>query len=140
MLVRDLMSHRFESIDYKAAVRNAAKQMRDLDIGMLPVNENGEIVGTVTDRDITVRVTANGSDPNTTLVADIMSNEVYACTDDDTLEEAARLMEMHQLHRLMVTNTSGKFVGILSLADIARSSVSERLVAEIVEGVSQPMH
>jgi CBS domain-containing protein len=138
MQVRDVMTHNFTSIERQAAIRNAAELMRELDVGMLPVDEDGEIIGAVTDRDITVRATAQGADPNTTTVGDIMSNEVYACYEDNDLEEAARLMADYRIHRLMVTNDSGAFVGMLTLADLARNPETERLTVEILEEVSQP--
>lgn len=137
MQVRDVMTHNFTSIERQAAIRNAAEKMRELDIGMLPVDEGGEIIGTVTDRDITVRATAQGADPNTTTVGDIMSNEVYACYEDNDLEEAARIMADHQIHRVMVTNDSGEFVGMLALADLARNPETDRLTAAILEELSQ---
>lgn len=137
MQVRDVMTRNFTSIERQAAIRNAAEKMRELDIGMLPVDEGGEIIGAVTDRDITVRATAQGADPNTTTVGEIMSNEVYACYEDNDLEEAARIMADHQIHRVMVTNDSGEFVGMLALADLARNPETERLTAAILEEVSQ---
>lgn len=137
MQVRDIMSRRFESIDRQESIREAAVRMRDLDIGMLPVEEEQEVIGTITDRDITVRAIANGADPNTTKVAEAMSNEIYACTEEDSLEEAARIMEDHQIHRLMVTDQGGRFIGMLALADIARNPKSESITAEIVEEVSR---
>ena len=91
MHVSDIMSHSFRSISQEASIRNAARQMRDMDIGMLPVEHNGEIVGTVTDRDITIRATADGADPNQTHVSDVMSNEIYTCVENDDLGKAARL-------------------------------------------------
>lgn len=137
MQVRDVMTRNFTSIERQAAIRNAAEKMRELDIGMLPVDEDGEIIGAVTDRDITVRATAQGADPNTTTVGEIMSNEVYACYEDNDLEEAARIMAEHQIHRVMVTNDSGEFVGMLALADLARNPETERLTAAVLEEVSQ---
>lgn len=137
MQVRDVMTHNLTSIGRQAAIREAAERMRELDVGMLPVKDDGEIVGTVTDRDITVRATAKGADPNTTTVGEIMSNEVYACYEDNDVEEAARIMADHQLHRLMVTNASGEFIGMLALADLARNPASEPLTAGILEEISQ---
>lgn len=137
MQVRDVMTRNFTRIERQAAIRNAAEKMRELDIGMLPVDEGGEIIGAVTDRDITVRATAQGADPNTTTVGEIMSNEVYACYEDNDLEEAARIMAEHQIHRVMITNDRGEFVGMLALGDLARNPETERLTAAILEEVSQ---
>jgi CBS domain-containing protein len=138
MHVRDVMKHSFESIERQAAIRNAAAQMRDLDVGMLPVRENGAIVGSVTDRDITISATADGSDPNVTTVGDVMSDEVFTCSEEDDLAAAARIMETRQIRRLMVTNANGEFVGMLALADIAGRRETEGLTSEILNEVTQP--
>ncbi|MCO6411424.1 MAG: CBS domain-containing protein [Thiogranum sp.] len=138
MQVRDIMTHSFRSIARNAAIREAARQMRDLDVGMLPVEDRGEIVGTVTDRDITIRATADGADPDDTAVSDVMSNEIFACTEDDDLEQASRTMEDHQIRRLMVQNSEGDFTGMLALADLARHRETAGLGAAILEEVSQP--
>jgi predicted transcriptional regulator len=138
MQVRDVMSRSFQSIARNEAIRQAARQMRDLDIGMLPVEDNGEIVGTLTDRDITIRATASGADPDTTAVQDVMSNEIFTCTEDDDLQQASRIMARQQIRRLMVQNDHGEFVGILALADLARHHEAESLRAGILEGISRP--
>jgi CBS domain-containing protein len=138
MQVREIMSRSFETIARGAAIRDAAEQMRDLGVGMLPVDEDGEIIGTLTDRDITVRGTAAGANPDATPVSDVMSNEIYACSQDDDLEQAARIMEDHQIRRLMVQDNSGEFVGMLSLADLAQHRETAPLGAEILEEVSRP--
>ena len=138
MQVRDIMSKNLERIAGNAPIGDAAQHMRDLDVGMLPVEEHGEIVGTVTDRDITIRATAGGADPETTPVADAMSSELYTCEEHDDLQQAARIMEDHRIRRLMVQNSSGEFVGMLTLADLARHRETEQLSAEILEQVSQP--
>lgn len=138
MQVSEIMTHRFENIDADAAIRSAALRMRDLDIGMLPVEQDGEVIGTVTDRDITVRGIAAGADPDTTPVANVMSTQVYACLQEDDLEQAAHIMEQHQIRRLMVQDGNGRFVGVLALADLARHRESEQLGAHILEEVSQP--
>lgn len=138
MQVRDIMNKGFERIARNVPIRDAARHMRELDVGMLPVEENGEIVGTVTDRDITIRATAAGANPETTPVADAMSAELYTCEETDDLQQAARIMEEHQIRRLMVQNSSGEFVGMLTLADLARHRETGQLSAEILEEVSQP--
>lgn len=138
MHVSDIMSRNFKSIAKNASIRNAAMQMREMDIGMLPVEKDGDIIGTVTDRDITIRATAQGCDPDKTQVSEVMSNEIYTCIEDDDLQQAAKIMERHQIRRLMVQDDNGKFVGMLALADLARHDETEALSAEILEEVSQP--
>lgn len=138
MQVREIMSSHLQSVAPDASLSYAAQQMRDLDIGMLPVQADGEIVGTLTDRDITIRATASGSDPNATQVGEIMSHDIFTCSEEDELMQAARIMEDHQVRRLIVQDQSGKYVGMLALADIARHREMEDLGAEILSGVSQP--
>lgn len=138
MHVSDIMSRNFKSIAKNASIRNAAMQMREMDVGMLPVEKDGDIIGTVTDRDITIRATAQGCDPDKTPVSEVMSNEIYTCIEDDDLQQAAKIMERHQIRRLMVQDDNGKFVGMLALADLARHDETEALSAEILEEVSQP--
>lgn len=140
MQIRDIMKRRIEAITPDADIRSAARMMRDKDIGMLPVNQGDDIVGIVTDRDITTRATAKGSDPNHTLVRDVMSNEVFSCLDSDDLQEAARIMEEYQIRRIIVQNESDAFVGILSLADLAHHQQTEKLGARILGEVTQPHH
>ena len=138
MQVREIMSSHLQSVAPDASLSYAAQQMRDLDIGMLPVQADGEIVGTLTDRDITIRATASGADPNATQVGEIMSHDIFTCSAEDDLLQAARVMEDHQVRRLIVQDQSGKYVGMLALADIARHREMEDLGAEILSGVSQP--
>lgn len=138
MQVRDVMTRSFQSIGQQTTLHEAAVRMRDLDVGMLPVNDNGEITGTLTDRDITIRGTAQGADPYVTTVGAIMSSEVVYCREDDELDAAARIMEQHQIRRLLVRNTTGEFTGMLSVADLARHPDSEPMASGIMEEVSQP--
>ncbi len=137
MQVREVMSSHLQSVPPDASLSYAAQQMRDLDIGMLPVETDGEIVGTLTDRDITIRAIASGADPNAMQVGDIMSHEIFTCSEEDDLLQAARIMEDHQVRRLIVEDQSGKYVGMLALADIARHQEMGDLGAEILSGVSQ---
>ncbi|MCW8874964.1 MAG: CBS domain-containing protein [Gammaproteobacteria bacterium] len=137
MKVRDIMTRQLESIAHDSTIRDTAQKMRDQDVGMLPVEQNGEIIGAVTDRDITIRATSTGADPNKTKVDDAMSTEVLSCIEDDDLQQAADIMEKHQIRRLMVQDNSGDFTGIISLADLALHH-KEKLEVEVLEQVSQP--
>lgn len=137
MKVRDIMTRKLESIPQDSTIRGAAEKMRDQDVGMLPVEQDGEIVGAVTDRDITIRATSSGADPNKTRVDMAMSTEVFSCIEDDDLQQAAEIMEKHQVRRLMVQDNSGNFTGIIALADLALHH-KEKLEADVLEQVSQP--
>jgi CBS domain-containing protein len=119
-------------------LREAAQKMRDLDSGVMPVGESDRLVGMLTDRDITVRATADGKDPNITPVRDVMSADVIYCFADDDVELAARKMEEHQIRRLIVLNRDKRLVGIASLGDLAVYAPSDRLAGEVTEAVSEP--
>jgi CBS domain-containing protein len=92
----------------------------------------------LTDRDITVRATAEGRDPRQTLVSEVMTPEVVTIMEDQDVREAAELMEMHQIRRLPIINESHDLVGIVSLGDLAVDTRNDQLTGEILEEVSQP--
>ena len=121
MLVREIMTRSTELIDANATVRDAAIRMRDDDLGALPVGEGYSLFGMVTDRYITVRAVAADRAGGSTAVREVMSEGLYTCYADDSMEDAARLMAEHKLRRIPVIDHDEKLVGIVALADIARS-------------------
>ncbi len=122
----------------EATLMEAACLMRSLDVGPLPVCEGDRLLGMVTDRDITVRATAEGYDPRATHVADVMTARVVCCRDSDDVREAAKLMQRRQLRRLVVVNGGGRLVGIVSLGDLALQTGDDKLAGETLERVSEP--
>lgn len=112
--------------------------MKALDVGMLPICENDRLIGTITDRDITVRAVAEGYNPNTTIVQEVMTRAMVYCFEDEDIAEAAVLMENRQVRRLPVINRDKRLVGILSLGDLAVRTHRERLVGEVLECISEP--
>jgi CBS domain-containing protein len=92
----------------------------------------------VTDRDIVVRAVAEGRDPNTTKVADVMSPQVAYCFEDQRVEEAAQMMEARQIRRLPILDREKQLVGIVSLGDIAIGTRDEQLAGQVLEEVSAP--
>ena len=137
MQVQEIMTQPVDTIDPSTTSREAARRMRDENIGALPVRENGELIGMVTDRDIVARAVAENSLPSSTAVSTVMSQGIYYCFEDDSLEEAARIMAEHQVRRLPVLNRARQLVGIIAIADIARSGDKEA-EEEAIEGVSEP--
>ena len=99
----------------------AAGLMRELDVGSLPVCDNDRLAGMVTDRDLALRGVADGRDPNTTAIRDVMSPGIVYVFADQPVEEVARLMEERQIRRVPVLNREKRLVGIVSLGDIAIS-------------------
>ncbi len=118
MQVHDIMTRTVELITPDTAIREAARLMREDNIGALPVRENDRLVGMVTDRDIVVRAVVDGRADSGT-VRDIMSEHAFWCYDDVSLDEAAVSMAEHQIHRLPVLNHDKRLVGIVALADLS---------------------
>jgi CBS domain-containing protein len=113
--------------------------MRDLDVGPLPVcGDDDRLVGVITDRDITVRATAEGEHPWTTHVREIMTPEVIYCFEDQDVAEAACIMKEKQVRRLIVLNRDKRMVGIVSLGDLAVDTGDEVIAGNTLEGVSMP--
>ncbi len=140
MQVKQIMTRSVELADPNMNLRDAAGAMRDGDFGILPVGENDRLVGTVTDRDITVRAVAAGLDPNTTKVREVMSEGIQYCFEDQSAEEAAQVMQKHQIRRLPVLNRDKRLVGIVALGDFAVESSAIRPAAQALSGVSQGAH
>lgn len=118
MKVQDIMTRTVHSIGPADAIADAARSMADDDIGMLPVIEGTNLIGIVTDRDITVRAVAARIDPFSP-VRRIMSEGVATCSPDDDVEEALGTMSNEQVRRLPVCNDRDEVIGIVGLADIA---------------------
>jgi len=118
-------------------VVEAARIMKEKDVGIIPVVEGGRLVGTVTDRDIAVRVVAEGKDPQSVRVQEIASTELVTVDPQQDLDEALRLMASHQVRRLPVVEEGGKLVGIVAQADVAREA-NDKQTGELVEEISQP--
>ena len=134
--VRDTMTGDPRSIGASASVVEAARLMRQQDIGSLPITEDEKLVGMITDRDITTRVVAEAADPMTTSVGDVYSRDLISIEPHEDLEEALRLMARHQVRRLPVVE-NGRLVGIVAQADVALSENKQR-TGELVEAISEP--
>jgi CBS domain-containing protein len=134
--VRDAMTEDPCSIGASAAVVEAARLMREEDIGSLPITDDETLVGMITDRDITMRVVAEASDPHMTSVGDVCSRDLISVAPDNDLEEALQLMARHQVRRLPVVE-NGRLVGIVAQADIALRE-TETKTGALVEAISKP--
>ena len=134
--IREVMTESPRTVRGDDTVADAAKLMRDEDAGIAPVTEDGgKLVGVVTDRDLAIRVIAEGKDPRSTQVAEIASEKVYTVEPQQDLDEALSLMAQHQVRRLPVVE-DGKLVGILAQADVARHADFER-TGKVVEEISE---
>ena len=138
MQVFEAMTPNVVSVLPDTTLVDAALAMKNLDVGPLPVVEEGCLVGVITDRDITVRATAEGWDPRTARVREAMSREVVTCREGDDVRNAARLMQDTQLRRLLVVDGEGNLTGIVSLGDLVLQTGDDRLAGETLEKVSEP--
>jgi CBS domain-containing protein len=138
MQVSSIMSAEIHTVNPGDAVQEAAVLMRSFNVGSLPVCQGSKLIGIITDRDITVRITAAGLSPMQTNVADAMTAGVKVCSETDELDDAARIMEELQVRRLPVLNSEKQLVGIISLADIAERVRDRKLAGEVLHQVCEP--
>ena len=134
--IRDVMSSNPCSIDSSKPVSYAAKMMKDEDVGLAPIVEGDRLVGALTDRDIVVRVVAEGRDPNSVSVREVASTGVVTIDPQQDLDEALKLMAQHQVRRLPVVEEDGRLVGVVAQADVADEAKPKK-VGELVEDISR---
>lgn len=136
MKLKDIMTPQVETLPPEASVLDAAQLMDSAEIGAVPVCDGPKILGLVTDRDITIKVIAKGLDPNQVQVRDILSSPIIYAFEDQTVAEAAEIMEVSQIRRLVVLNRQKSLVGVVALGDIARRASAE-LSGEALEQISE---
>jgi CBS domain-containing protein len=138
MNVKKIMSTAFTIIAPETTLQKAAQLMRDGDFGYLPVGHNDRLDGAVTDRDLVIRGVAEGR-PLNAPVSDVLTEEVVYCYEDESVQEAAELMRIRQIRRLVVLNRDRRMVGVLSLGDIARGTGQDKLTGKVENAVAQPV-
>jgi len=139
VLLKDVMTPNPECIPPDATLQEAARRMRDLDVGPLPVcGDNDRLAGMITDRDITIRAVAEGKDPRTTTVREAMTENIVFGFEDQEVDDAARVMEQRQIRRLVVLNHDKRLVGIVSLGDLAVEAGARPTASEVLQEVSEP--
>jgi CBS domain-containing protein len=136
MQLREIMTRNVETITSDATLQEAAEKMKQLNVGSIPVLDGKQLLGIVTDRDITVRATAEGRE-HSMKVRDIMTREVVCGYEDQSVQDAAQLMKEHQIRRLPVMNRSQELVGIVALGDLAEDA-SEKTSGKVLKEVSEP--
>ncbi len=134
--IREVMSSNPCAVDADTPVTYAAKMMKQEDVGIAPVVENDRLVGTLTDRDVVVRVVAEGKDPDSLTVREVASTALLTVEPEQRLDEALQLMARHQVRRLPVVEENGRFVGVVAQADVAREA-GEKKTGEMVEEISK---
>jgi CBS domain-containing protein len=128
--VRDVMTYTPAALSLRASALDAARAMRDADIGDVVVVDNGRVCGIVTDRDIVVRAVAEGWDPATTELADICSQDLTVVSPTDSVDQAVQLMRQKAVRRLPVVE-NGRVVGIVSIGDLAQERDPRSALSDI---------
>ena len=137
MKLKEIMTLDVEVIHPDDSLQTAAQKMQDRDIGFLPVCDGDRLVGVVSDRDIIVRVIAEGMDPKAMIGRDLVTAPVIYCFEDQDVDEAARIMQDNQIRRLVILNRDKRLVGVVSLGDLARNRPADRS-GEVLQSVSEP--
>lgn len=136
VLCKEIMKQEVECLSQEDAVEVAARKMRDKNVGFLPVCDGAKkVIGTLTDRDIVLRVVADG-EPATTGVGDVMTREIVACRPEDDIRRAEQLMGQHRKSRILCTHEDGRLAGVISLSDIAQRE-DDRNTARTVRRVTE---
>jgi CBS domain-containing protein len=136
----DVMTHNPSCCLASDSAQAAAQLMKTHDVGPVPIvddHTSQRLVGVVTDRDLALKVVAEGIDPRTTRLDQVMSTDLVTVRPHDRIETAMECMARYQVRRVPVTDTSGRLLGIIAQADIARDT-DERQVGEVVEEISEP--
>lgn len=140
--LKNLMTENPTCVTPETTVREAAKLMQSQDVGSLPVvqdESSRRLVGMVTDRDLTIRVLAQGKDGNTA-VRDAMSSDIQCCKVDDSLDDVEKIMSRHQVRRVPIVDENNRVVGMVAQADLAleRKAVGEKDFGKVLEKISEP--
>ena len=136
MHLREVMTPDPTAVNPSDTLQRAAQLMDQLNVGVLPVVEEGRLRGVLTDRDIVVRSTSVGQDPGQARVAEVMTDEVRSLPETAEVLEALRLMQSAQIRRLPITGEGGELVGIVSLGDLAAAGTPE--AGDALEAISTP--
>ncbi|HYW07767.1 MAG TPA: CBS domain-containing protein [Longimicrobium sp.] len=144
MRASEIMTENPETVTPDVTLDAAARKMRDLNVGIIPVVEseqNKRLKGVITDRDITIRAVAEGKDARSTRVSEVMTTDVETCNKNDSVQAILALMEREQVRRVPITDREGRLVGIVAQADVATDIDSDsgaRRVANTLERISEP--
>jgi CBS domain-containing protein len=138
MKARDIMTKNPDTASPATYVGDVAKMMRDLDVGIVPVLDGGKLLGVITDRDITIRVTAEGLNPYDTSVQPFVSPNPVSVSPDDDVDKVRKLMADKQIRRVLVTDDD-RLVGVISIGDVAiKEKSADTQVGEALQEISEP--
>ncbi|WP_315615609.1 CBS domain-containing protein [Alkalihalobacillus sp. MEB130] len=136
--LQDIMSKDVITVQADQTIQEAAEMMKSNDIGSIPVVRNGELVGIITDRDITIRATASGEDSHAS-VEECMSTNLTVASPSTDPHEAANMMAQHQIRRLPVVE-NGKIIGMVAIGDLATVNIYENEAGEALSDISEHHH
>jgi CBS domain-containing protein len=140
MRVQDFVKKNVTTVSRDATIQEVARKMAEEDIGFLPVvDQSGKAVGTITDRDIVVRLIAKGGDVKSARVEQVMTKDVVSVRPDEDLGKVADLMKDRKVSRVLITDQAAKPIGVISLGDLAERHDEEdvgRTVKEVKEGTT----
>ena len=134
---KDIMTPRVECVSPETPIRDVAQLMKVHDVGFLPVLDNDRLVGTVTDRDIVLRVVADAKDVEYTKTRDAMTNEVIWCYEDQSIDEVADVMAKEEIRRILILNHAKRPVGVLSIGDLAQAGGQQRTAGETIKEIAK---
>jgi CBS domain-containing protein len=136
----DVMTRNLVVAQPDDTVTSVAKQMKEWDVGPIPIVEDTvtkKLVGVVTDRDLAMKVVAEGKDPTTTTVKEVMTEDVVTCRESEDIQETMEAMSQHQLRRILVVDAENNLVGIIAQADIATRMDKPEKTGEVVKEISE---
>jgi CBS domain-containing protein len=137
-LLKEIMTPSVEIISPNATAADAARKMKDLDVGAIPVCDGERLLGMVTDRDLVLRVIAMSRDPVQAKVSEAMTPGLVYCYDDEEAEVAAELMAEKQIRRLPILSRGKQLVGIVSLGDLVVDGLDTETAGAVLHDVSDP--
>ena len=140
MKAREIMTKDPRTVTPDTGLQEVARLMQSEDVGIIPVVEAGgrNLLGVVTDRDIALRVVAEGKDATSTKVSDVMSKGVRTAKESDSVDDVMDLMGKEQLRRIPIVDDRGTLVGIVAQADVVREAKSDKKAERTVEKISEP--
>jgi CBS domain-containing protein len=139
MKIKEIMTSDVEIVQTGDTLQTAARKMRDRGVGFLPVFDGDELIGVVTDRDLAVRALADGATPQESLGRDLLTSPAIYCIEDQELEEAARLMHLNRIRRLVILHRrDARLAGVVSLGDLV-GTIDDALTGRVMQSVYTPV-
>ena len=141
MKASEIMTRQPSTTTPEASLQEAARLMNEQNVGLIPVvdgNGSGNLVGVITDRDITIRVVADGRDAKNTTVREAMSSSPHSCGADDSVDVVMEMMGREQLRRVPIVDERGSLVGIVAQADIVLQARDDNKSERTIEKISKP--